>query len=108
MPLAERIRTARERAKLSQVQLAKLSGISQPALSDIESGKSKSPHAKTLLRLADALGQTPEWLADGNGKADVCAPRSLAEENVLADFRRLTAADKKIVLRMLRALVIDR
>lgn len=99
---------ARERANLSQAQLAKLCGISQPSLSDLESGKSRSLRGKTLLRLADALGQSPEWLAGGGGKADAFSPRSPDEENFLADFRRLTAAEKKIVLRMLRALVIDR
>jgi len=108
MQLSDRIRNARERAKLSQAQLAMLCGISQPSLSDLESGKTKSLRGKTLLRLAEALGQSPEWLADGNGKADALAPRSTAEEKVLIDFRKLTAAEKKIVLRMLRALVIDR
>jgi len=99
---------ARERANLSQAQLAKLCGISQPSLSDIESGKTKSLRGKTLMRLAEALGQSPEWLAGDSGKADAFAPRSHAEENLLAGFRRLTTAEKKIVLRMLRALVTDR
>jgi len=106
MQLSDRIRLARERANLSQAQLARLCGISQPSLCALESGKSKSLRGKTLLRLAEALGQSPEWLCDGGGKGDAVTLRSPTEENLLADFRRLTAAEKKIVVRMLRALVI--
>lgn len=108
MSLSDRIRNARRRSNLTQVQLAKICGISQSALSDLESGKSKSLRGKTLLSMAAALGQSPEWLAGDSEKADAFNPRSPVEEGLLVDFRKLTAAEKKIVLRMMRALVIDR
>ena len=48
----------REARGLSQSQLAKLVGVSQPAIAKIESGKIKNLQLKTLLRTAMALGAT--------------------------------------------------
>ena len=48
----------RERCGLSQSQLAKLVGVSQPAIAKIESGKIKNLQLKTLLRTAKAMGAT--------------------------------------------------
>lgn len=48
----------REAQGLSQSQLAKLVGVSQPAIAKIESGKIKNLQLKTLLRTAMALGAT--------------------------------------------------
>lgn len=51
---------ADERVKrgLSQNQLAKLAGIPQSVLSDIEGGKTKAPRIDTLQAIAAALGVT--------------------------------------------------
>jgi transcriptional regulator with XRE-family HTH domain len=43
---------------LSQNQLAKLAGVPQSVLCDIESGKTKSPRVDTLRAIASALGMT--------------------------------------------------
>jgi DNA-binding XRE family transcriptional regulator len=48
----------REARGLSQNQLAKLVGVSQPAIAKIESGRIKNLQLKTLLRTAMALGAT--------------------------------------------------
>jgi len=45
----------RKEAKLSIYELSKRSGISQPYIKDLESGK-KSPTLRTLEKLAAALG----------------------------------------------------
>lgn len=52
--LGYRLRQARLTADLTQPQLARLSGISAPALSLIERGK-RDVRITTLQRLADAL-----------------------------------------------------
>lgn len=108
MTLAARIKDARIRAGLSQAELARRCDISQPSLHDLESGKSKSARGITLIRLAEALGQTPEWLAGAKGVRQDSTPKNVAEESLLSDFRRLTSTEKKVVLRMIRALVIDK
>lgn len=108
MTLADRIKDARTRAELSQAELARRSGISQPSLHDLESGKSKTARSTTLMRLAEALGQTPEWLIGGKGALLAVSARTPTEESLLADFRRLNSTEKKLVVRMIRALVIDK
>ena len=108
MTLADRIKDARIRAGLSQAELARRSGISQPSLHDLESGKSKTARSTTLVHLAEALGQTPEWLAGGKGASLTTSTRTAAEEALLSDFRRLNSSEKRVVVRMIRALVIDK
>jgi transcriptional regulator with XRE-family HTH domain len=46
----------RRRFGLSQAELARLAGTSQPAIAAYESG-SKSPHLRTIERIAESLGQ---------------------------------------------------
>lgn len=60
--LADRIRTLREAAGLSQRALAAEAGISQPAVGMIETGARLTPSADTLARIARALGTTSEKL----------------------------------------------
>lgn len=56
------LKTAREKAKLSQKQLAELSKVPQQTISAIESGTRGNPGADTLYRLANALGMTMDEL----------------------------------------------
>ncbi len=61
-----RIRETRAGQGLSLEQLARLTGISAPALSLIETGK-RDPRLTTLKRIADALCVPPATLmADGS------------------------------------------
>jgi transcriptional regulator with XRE-family HTH domain len=61
--LGKIIREAREKAGLSQEELARRVGLTQGALSFIERGVVE-PRLSTLLRLFDALGLSPEVLKD--------------------------------------------
>ena len=108
MTLADRIRAARTQANMSQAQLAKLCGISQASLSELESGKSKSLKGNTLLRLARALGQPPEWFSEGSAFVESPSPRNPEEEKLLVEFRKLSLSEKRIVVRMIRAIAIDK
>lgn len=67
--LGDRVKELRDARQLSQKQLAKLAGITQPSLSDIESGKTKGEDLKapTLLGLASGLKADPEYLLNGKG-----------------------------------------
>lgn len=53
--IGKRVRTARERAVLSQGELAAKVGISQNALSQIETGRAQ-PRPATIRKIAEALG----------------------------------------------------
>lgn len=62
----KRIRQVRAAQGLNLEQLARLTGISAPALSLIETGK-RDPRLTTLKRIADALRVPPATLmADGS------------------------------------------
>ena len=54
--MGEKIRELREKAKLSQEELAERSGLSRVTISFIETGKLESVTTKTLKQIAEALG----------------------------------------------------
>jgi HTH-type transcriptional regulator, competence development regulator len=71
-----RIREIRTGQNLSLEQLARLTGISAPALSLIETGK-RDPRLTTLIRIADALrAPLATLIADGSGTAEPSASAS--------------------------------
>lgn len=60
--LGSRVKSTRETRETSQGALARSAGISQAALSRIESGKAAHVEARTVAKLADALGVTTDFL----------------------------------------------
>jgi transcriptional regulator with XRE-family HTH domain len=56
MTLGELISVARECKGWSQRDLEKASGVSNPLISQIETGKVRDPGFTTVVRLVDALG----------------------------------------------------
>lgn len=73
---AERLRTERQRAGLSQIQLAKTSSLSSAMISCMERGKSAGSE-KALVSVAHALGVRPEWLRSASGKREGGWPDAL-------------------------------
>lgn len=70
----KRIREVRGAQGLSLEQLARLTGISAPALSLIETGK-RDPRLTTLKRIADALRHPlAAFIADGSNVTGRSAP----------------------------------
>ena len=64
--LKSRIKQARKFAKLSQKELANKIGITQPSLSELETGKSQS--TSYIASIARVCGIDAFWLESGNGK----------------------------------------
>lgn len=56
MTRGETMRKWRERARLTQCELAKLSGISQATICAVEIGRNSGGNLDTIELLADALG----------------------------------------------------
>jgi transcriptional regulator with XRE-family HTH domain len=74
MYVGHRIRESRAAQGLSLEQLARLTGISAPALSLIETGK-RDPRLTTLKRIADALrAPLATIIADGSQTAEPTVP----------------------------------
>lgn len=72
--VGHRIRETRAAQGLNLEQLARLTGISAPALSLIETGK-RDPRLTTLKRIADALrAPFATIIADGSQTAEPSAP----------------------------------
>lgn len=68
MSLADRLRQARLKKKLTQTELANAVGIKQQAIQRIEMDKVKS--TGSVVQLSDALDVNPRWLALGEGPMD--------------------------------------
>ena len=64
---APRLRELRERAFLTQAELAEKSGVSEGTINRIELGR-HSPRISTIRRLAQALGVSPEELVSPPGE----------------------------------------
>lgn len=63
--IAERLKSAREAAKLSQDELAKKAGVTQGTIANVEGGLRKNP--RELLAIARAVSVNAEWLKTGKG-----------------------------------------
>ena len=57
--LPERLKTVRKARKIGRTKLAKMSGMTECALTKLETGKENSLAAASLEQLADALQITP-------------------------------------------------
>lgn len=69
MSIGQRIKASRVSAKMSQYELAKKVGLSQPTLSDLENDMSKG--SVKLASIAKALNVRPFWLETGRGSSNL-------------------------------------
>lgn len=67
--IGQRIRALRRSKKLTQVQLAKIAGVSSPAVTEWEKD-SYLPKAASLKAIANKLGVTTEYILTGKGDPD--------------------------------------
>lgn len=81
LQLGERLRMAREHARITQAQLEERSGIKQATISKIERGESEN--STFTVRLAVACGVRPEWLD--------------MEEGPMLGIKGYTTSDPKLI-----------
>lgn len=72
MSMGDRLKQARKTRKLSQMRLAKMTGVSQSTISDIERGRNAG--STESAKLAAALGVSALWLSTGRGPRHEDAP----------------------------------
>lgn len=101
-----RVRHVRELQGMTQVQLAKKAGVSQAAISELETGANRSPWGTNLIRIAQALKVSPDWLATGKGSMDAqeepLPPRAI---RVARQWLRLTPEAQDRVADLLETMV---
>lgn len=99
MTIGERLKSERVAAKLTQGQLAELSGISQQMISKLE--RNAASATREILALAAALSISPDWLKDGTGpkQIDKDAPE---DREFFRDYHALPVAFRKAVRNMVR------
>ncbi len=88
--LAERVIELREGARLTQEEAAKKAGVGVTTWSNIETGTITRPHARTVIKIARALGVEPEDLTSPKGQAQ----RPDSEDAALAVLFRGLAATR--------------
>jgi transcriptional regulator with XRE-family HTH domain len=69
LKIEQQLLRLREKEGLSQTQLAKRLGVSQPFVAKMESGRVKKFNINTLAKAADALGYTLRVNFERNGHA---------------------------------------
>ncbi len=90
--LGSRLKKAREQRELSQPALARLAGVSQGTIGNIEAGIRGG--ASSLAMIAAALQVRYEWLRDGDGPMELPAAYWPFETVDLARFEALSERQK--------------
>lgn len=96
MNFSDRLREARKRSGLTQMQIAEKLGITAQSYSQYETGK-RRPKEETRKRIADALGVLPgDLLQDGfyPTSQEIAAMKRGAES--VTDERRLEIEEKRL------------
>lgn len=99
--LGSRLCYVRELRGLNQEELAKLAGVTQAAVSNLENRDSKSSSATP--QLARALGIDAYWLATGEGAMDLGETLSPDEQRLMDDYRSADPAAKESLALTARA-----
>lgn len=121
MHLAQRIRQARRKEKLSQEALAKLLGVQRSAVSNWESVNPAKPAMTNLIAIAKATSVSLEWLATGQGSmqlghdahkdvqaVDIEYTDTPHERDLLRIFRTMSHRSQIIFLELAEELVLVR
>lgn len=67
----ERLVESMSAAGISGGELARRIGVAQPSVFDWTTGATKSLRTNNLVKVADALGVSPDWLATGKGSREL-------------------------------------
>lgn len=102
MTLGQRIKNVRKRNKLNQVEFAKIIGVSQGTLSELEKDK-YNPSIETIISIHKNFRVDLEWLLvnpieDNNSKNTYLSKVEGKEVELLTLFRKLKVADQDEIM----------
>lgn len=98
-----RLRELRKQKNLSQTELGQLAGLHYTHIGRFERGASR-PSGDTLMRLAEALGVTSDYLLEG--ATDAAAKAKFEDRELFRQFQeveQLPEEDKNVVKKLLDA-----
>jgi transcriptional regulator with XRE-family HTH domain len=105
--IGDRIIELRKQKAWSQAELANKVGVSKAQMSRYE-GKNVQPPADTIMKIANLLGTTVDFLI--NGSTDNKAMSALKDANALAQYKELETLpekEKNTILHVLNALILE-
>lgn len=94
----ERLQLLRKERELSQQKVADAIGVSQRAISQLETQSGRVPSAENLRALALFFEVDPEWLLTGKGVRNPVASLSPEETELLMLFRSLSLSGKSYIV----------
>jgi transcriptional regulator with XRE-family HTH domain len=103
-PLGEFIRRQREMQETSMREFARMAGISNPYLSQIERGL-RAPSEQVLNAIADALKMSADTLHAHVGSDDAESDEASAVLDAIAEDPRLTARQRQALSEVYRGFV---
>lgn len=71
--IGQRVKHARQRAVMTQSELAKVAGIALITVNRLENDAIENPRPATVRQLASALDVDPAWLLFGEGDSKLAA-----------------------------------
>lgn len=104
--LATRVQHRLTALGLSREAASRQAGLNVTYVRDLIEGRTRTPLASKLARLASALKTTPEWLLEGRGEKEP-SKEQLEFERVQAVLRRIAPEDLPQAERALRGFVRD-
>ncbi len=96
---------ARERAGITQRELARLMNVTRSACSQWEKSSIGGPQFVRLLQLAEILGVNYEWLATGFGHMERFVT---SVKEPVSNYRVILTTDEKLLLELFRAMPTKR
>lgn len=103
--IGKRLKAEREALDMKQPEFARLVGLTQSFLWDLEKDR-KTMSAEKFMGVCDALGITTEYLYYGKGVKEM-DERSRLEQELLSVFRRASVEEQKRIIGSVRGYVGD-
>lgn len=89
--LREKLRNLREKKGYSLDKLAEITDTSKSYLWELENRETRKPSADKLIKIADALGVTIDYLMDDSTEPD----QAVVKEAFFRKYSKLDPADQK-------------
>jgi transcriptional regulator with XRE-family HTH domain len=103
MKFGEKLTKLKKQKKISQIEIAKRTGISRDAISKYERGD-VTPSIEYAKRIAEVLGVSLDYLVSENDNEDILDKETV---NRIKEIQQLPKIDKETIYTVIDALIRD-